>query len=72
MAMVRARPPKPRCKAAACWEGVMLPVVTLVQACTSRTNSRKRYLTGRVAMGAGRYCVVSATHMSYRAPDSDP
>eukprot|EP00959_Pyramimonas_sp_CCMP1952_P097809 2044260-Pyramimonas_sp.AAC.1 len=41
MAMVRARPPKPRCKAAACWQGVMLPVVTLIQARTSRTNSRK-------------------------------
>eukprot|EP00959_Pyramimonas_sp_CCMP1952_P384597 8060383-Pyramimonas_sp.AAC.1 len=23
-------------------------------------------------MGAGRSCVVSATHMSYHAPDSDP
>eukprot|EP00959_Pyramimonas_sp_CCMP1952_P232439 4857329-Pyramimonas_sp.AAC.1 len=42
MAMVRARPPKPRCRAAACWEGVILRVVTLIQACTSRTNSRKR------------------------------
>eukprot|EP00959_Pyramimonas_sp_CCMP1952_P386586 8101961-Pyramimonas_sp.AAC.1 len=41
MAMVRARPPKPRCKAAACWEGVTMPVVTLIQACTSRTTSRK-------------------------------
>eukprot|EP00959_Pyramimonas_sp_CCMP1952_P260698 5450926-Pyramimonas_sp.AAC.1 len=39
--MVRARPSKPRCRAAGCWEGVMLPVVTLIQACTSRTNSRK-------------------------------
>eukprot|EP00959_Pyramimonas_sp_CCMP1952_P076448 1597518-Pyramimonas_sp.AAC.1 len=42
MAMVRARPPKPRCRAAACWERVMLPVVTLVQECTSRANSRER------------------------------
>eukprot|EP00959_Pyramimonas_sp_CCMP1952_P248463 5193405-Pyramimonas_sp.AAC.1 len=41
MAMIRVRPPEPRCKAAACWEGVMLPVATLIQACTSRTNSRK-------------------------------
>eukprot|EP00959_Pyramimonas_sp_CCMP1952_P377503 7906870-Pyramimonas_sp.AAC.1 len=23
-------------------------------------------------MGAGRSCVVSATHMSYRTPDNDP
>eukprot|EP00959_Pyramimonas_sp_CCMP1952_P341431 7152505-Pyramimonas_sp.AAC.1 len=23
-------------------------------------------------MGAGRYCAVSATHMSYRTPDSEP
>eukprot|EP00959_Pyramimonas_sp_CCMP1952_P233083 4871013-Pyramimonas_sp.AAC.1 len=38
MAMARARPPKPRCNAAACWEGVMVPVVTLIQACTSRAN----------------------------------
>eukprot|EP00959_Pyramimonas_sp_CCMP1952_P372788 7806409-Pyramimonas_sp.AAC.1 len=40
-ATVRARPPKPRCRAAACWEGVIMPVVTLIQTCTSRTNSRK-------------------------------
>eukprot|EP00959_Pyramimonas_sp_CCMP1952_P391270 8199665-Pyramimonas_sp.AAC.1 len=40
MAMVRANPPRARCNAAACWEGVMLHVVTLIQACTSRTNSR--------------------------------
>eukprot|EP00959_Pyramimonas_sp_CCMP1952_P162362 3394773-Pyramimonas_sp.AAC.1 len=41
MAMVRARPPKPRCRAAACWEGVTVPVVTLIQACASRANLRK-------------------------------
>eukprot|EP00959_Pyramimonas_sp_CCMP1952_P206067 4309151-Pyramimonas_sp.AAC.1 len=41
MAMVRARPPRPSCNAAACWWGDTLPVVTLIQACTSRTNSRK-------------------------------
>eukprot|EP00959_Pyramimonas_sp_CCMP1952_P368085 7710609-Pyramimonas_sp.AAC.1 len=32
----------------------------------------KRYLTGWVPVRAIRYCVVSAAHMSYRAPDSDP
>eukprot|EP00959_Pyramimonas_sp_CCMP1952_P075219 1572050-Pyramimonas_sp.AAC.1 len=31
-----------------------------------------RYLTGRVPMGAGRYCVISATHVSCHTPDSDP
>eukprot|EP00959_Pyramimonas_sp_CCMP1952_P429471 8994565-Pyramimonas_sp.AAC.1 len=26
--MVRARPPRPRCNAAACWNGVILPAET--------------------------------------------
>eukprot|EP00959_Pyramimonas_sp_CCMP1952_P227486 4756618-Pyramimonas_sp.AAC.1 len=41
MAMVLARPPKPRCRAAAFWEGVTAPMVALIQACTSRASSRK-------------------------------
>eukprot|EP00959_Pyramimonas_sp_CCMP1952_P346672 7260896-Pyramimonas_sp.AAC.1 len=41
MAMVRARPRRPRCSAAACWKGITLPAATLIQACTPRTNSRK-------------------------------
>ena len=41
MAMILASPPRPRCKQAACWDGVIVPVVTLTQACTSRTKSRK-------------------------------
>eukprot|EP00959_Pyramimonas_sp_CCMP1952_P451769 9458787-Pyramimonas_sp.AAC.1 len=40
-AMVRARPPEPRCSAAACWEGAIATLVALIQACTSRANSRK-------------------------------
>eukprot|EP00959_Pyramimonas_sp_CCMP1952_P259746 5430981-Pyramimonas_sp.AAC.1 len=32
----------------------------------------ERYLTGRVPMGAGRSCVIFATHMSHRTPDSNP
>eukprot|EP00959_Pyramimonas_sp_CCMP1952_P374506 7843104-Pyramimonas_sp.AAC.1 len=32
----------------------------------------ERYLTGRFPMGAGGSCVVSATHMSHRTPDSKP
>eukprot|EP00959_Pyramimonas_sp_CCMP1952_P219833 4596390-Pyramimonas_sp.AAC.1 len=39
MAMVLASPPRPRWGAAACWEGVTSLVATLIQACTSRTNS---------------------------------
>eukprot|EP00959_Pyramimonas_sp_CCMP1952_P333925 6993379-Pyramimonas_sp.AAC.1 len=30
------------------------------------------HLTSRATMGASRSCVVSATHMSYRTPVSDP
>eukprot|EP00959_Pyramimonas_sp_CCMP1952_P381971 8004342-Pyramimonas_sp.AAC.1 len=32
----------------------------------------KGYFTGWAPVRAGRSCVVSATHMSYRTPDSDP
>eukprot|EP00959_Pyramimonas_sp_CCMP1952_P358554 7507501-Pyramimonas_sp.AAC.1 len=32
----------------------------------------KWYLTGRIPMGARRSRVVSAPHMSYRTPESDP
>eukprot|EP00959_Pyramimonas_sp_CCMP1952_P259809 5431963-Pyramimonas_sp.AAC.1 len=41
MAMVLASPPRPRCSAASCWEGAIVLVVTLIQACTSQANSRK-------------------------------
>eukprot|EP00959_Pyramimonas_sp_CCMP1952_P249451 5214362-Pyramimonas_sp.AAC.1 len=41
MARVLARPPRPRCTGSASWEGVMVPVVTLIQECTSRMYSRK-------------------------------
>eukprot|EP00959_Pyramimonas_sp_CCMP1952_P126894 2653870-Pyramimonas_sp.AAC.1 len=58
MAMVRAKPPKPRCKAAACWEGVMLPVVTLIHECTSRTSSRKG--TGPAGSQCGPVVLVSS------------
>eukprot|EP00959_Pyramimonas_sp_CCMP1952_P403755 8460672-Pyramimonas_sp.AAC.1 len=58
MAMVRARPPRPHCSAAAFWEGVIVPAVTWIQACTSRTNSRKKgtrpagSLWGRVVLAS--------------------
>eukprot|EP00959_Pyramimonas_sp_CCMP1952_P186512 3900252-Pyramimonas_sp.AAC.1 len=63
MAMVRTRPPKPRCKAAACWGGRRVacghvdPGMHLAD-----ELAEKRCLTGRAPMGAGRSCVVSATH----------
>eukprot|EP00959_Pyramimonas_sp_CCMP1952_P357834 7491961-Pyramimonas_sp.AAC.1 len=78
MAMVRAKPPRPRCKAAASWEGVMLPVVPLIQACTSRTNSRKGTWPagpqwGPVVLASSppRICPTArpiATHVSPKIP----
>eukprot|EP00959_Pyramimonas_sp_CCMP1952_P239434 5004104-Pyramimonas_sp.AAC.1 len=71
MAMVRARPPNTRCKAAACWEGVILPVVTLIQECTSRTNSRKGYLTGTSFLRRLRHACV-LPHAQYIATQANP
>eukprot|EP00959_Pyramimonas_sp_CCMP1952_P209949 4392835-Pyramimonas_sp.AAC.1 len=61
MAMVRARPPRPRCKAAACREGVILPAVTLIQACTSRANSREEVLD-RPGPSGGRLFLCRLRH----------
>eukprot|EP00959_Pyramimonas_sp_CCMP1952_P262692 5493001-Pyramimonas_sp.AAC.1 len=51
--MALARPPRPRWKAAAHWGGVAAPVATLIQACTSRANSRKGTLSAGPQRGPG-------------------
>eukprot|EP00959_Pyramimonas_sp_CCMP1952_P262880 5497016-Pyramimonas_sp.AAC.1 len=50
----------------------MLPVVTLIQACTSRTNSRNGAWPAGSQRGPGRPSVVSAPHMSHRTSKNDP
>eukprot|EP00959_Pyramimonas_sp_CCMP1952_P191550 4005286-Pyramimonas_sp.AAC.1 len=64
--MLRARPPRPRCNAAACCEGVIVPAVTLIQAYSSRANSRKG------TWPAGRGPVVLASSPRRMCPTARP
>eukprot|EP00959_Pyramimonas_sp_CCMP1952_P344313 7211338-Pyramimonas_sp.AAC.1 len=71
--MVLAGPPRPRCKAAVCWEGITVPVATFIHACTSRANSQKRCVTGGVPVEANSARVVCTTlRASNSASDGDP
>eukprot|EP00959_Pyramimonas_sp_CCMP1952_P292952 6127052-Pyramimonas_sp.AAC.1 len=72
MAMVLATLPRPRCRAATCWEGAVVPAVTWIQACTSRTNSRKGALLAGSQWGPVIRASSPPRRMSNSASDSDP
>eukprot|EP00959_Pyramimonas_sp_CCMP1952_P280292 5859347-Pyramimonas_sp.AAC.1 len=52
MVMVRASPPKPRCSAAACWEGVRLACGHSDPGMYFADELAKWYLTGKIPMEA--------------------